>query len=199
MNIVPAQLPRTGIAPIDNRLQRINTMQSAVALLGGASVIAGVNLYKYANPIGDQTLLTLSTALFVGGWLTIALSVSGGTYESVMPPTLKSIIAFTSAVAVIAGAMIARQSLDATTAGKPPANNLGMVLFLGGWAGIGLSMMLGNWKIEKIIATIIAIGITLGGVYWTAHLEMNNKNQMPGKVLFGVGWVAMALAVGFAG
>ena len=193
-----ALVPRTGIAPIDQRLQRINTTQSAVALLGGASIVAAVNIYKYAKPLGDQMLLMLSTALFVGGWLTIALSVSGGTYDSVIPPTLKSIIAFTSAVAVIAGAMMARQNLDAAAAGKPPApGNLGMVLFLGGWAGIGLAMMLGNWRLEKIIATIVAIGMTLGGVFWTARLETAGKNQMPGKVLFGVGWIAMAFAVGF--
>ena len=191
---------RTGIAPIDQRLQRINTTQSAVALLGGASIVAGVNLYKYAKPLGDQTLLTLSTALFVGGWLTVALSVSGGTYDSVIPVNLKSVIAFTGAVAVVAGAMMARQSLDAAAAGKPPApGNLGMMLFLGGWAGIGLAMMMGNWQPEKIIATIVAIGITLGGVYWTAQLETSGKSQMPGKILFGAGWVAMALAVGFAG
>lgn len=201
MDLIPARLPLTGVFPIDKRLQRVNTMQSAVALLGGVSIVAAVNLYKYAQPLGDQTLVMLSTALFVGGWLIIALAVSGGTYGSVIPANLKSIIAFASAAAVIAGAMIERQKLDAASAGKPPsANNLGMMLFLGGWAGIGLSMAMGGaWRLEKIVATIAAIGVTLGGVYWTAQLEMNDQNQLPGKVLFGAGWVLMALAIGFVG
>lgn len=190
----------TGIDPIDQRLRHINATQSVVALLGGAAIVAGVNLYNYAQPLGDQTLLTLSTALFVGGWLTIALGVSGGSFESVMPPTLKAIIAFTSTVAVLAGATMERQKLNAGAAGKSAApGNLGMMLVLGGWAGIGLSMMMGNWRPEKIIATIVAIAMTLGGMLWTTYLETNNQNQIPGKILFGAGWVAMALAIGFAG
>lgn len=190
----------TGIAPVDQRLQKINPAQAAIAILGGASVVAGVNLYKYAKPLNDQTLLGLASTLFIGGWLVVALAVSGGTVASVtqFPPALKSLIAFVSTVAIVAGATLERQKLDATNSNTSD-NNLGMGLFLGGWAGIGLAMAWGNWSMEKIIATAVAIAVTLGGVFWTAQLETNGQNQLPGKITFGAGWVLMALAIGFTG
>ena len=196
--LIPQQFPvSTGIPDIDSRLQKINMTQTAIAALGGASIIAGVNLYKYAKPINDENLQLLSSALFIGGWLIIALAISGGTWDS-LTLSLKNLIAFVSAVAVIAGAMMERQKLD--TAAGQNGDDLGMALFLAGWAGIGVAMAMdSDWAMEKIIATIAAIGVTLGGVYWTAQLETSQQNQMPGKILFGAGWVLMALAIGFAG
>ena len=147
-------------------------------------MIAGVNGYKMAK---SEEYKQLATAAFVGGWMVVAAAISG--------MSVRSVLAFGSAIAVVVGALLSRMAIDQGT--EP--SKMAMAIFLGGWAGITLSIAWGASGMG-VGAAIGATLLTLAGVFVTARGEKGGNKMIEnvGKILFALGWVGVALAVGYS-
>jgi hypothetical protein len=162
----------------------------------------------------------LSGVLFSLGWLVIALSTvyrhslsTRGVIEE--PLSAKTLLAFASAIAVVSGAMMARAEHDADPTAR--ASTLSQGLFLGGWAGIALAMAseslspLRFWSRTKVALVALGVITTLAGVMTTRAYELQEALDFAGgdyssavilnkswpKWLFGLGWLVIALGIGY--
>lgn len=184
-------------------MKRFNQTSTIIAAVGGAAVVAGVNLYKHAK--GSKSLdgkerdeqELLASILFIGGWLTIAYTIAGGrtnVFQRIESP--KVFLPLLSAGCIVAGAMMLRKAMDKES---QEGTEVGQMLFLGGWAGILYSMTQMAGGQQKTMASVAAVGTTLLGVYLTGDAEKKSADQHVGKSVFAFGWILMALAIGFRG
>lgn len=203
-----------------------NDERPLVALLGGLMITSGVNMFKadHAGPEllgGDyEARRQLAALLFSGGWLIVALSTvyihSKSSRGILEPLSAKTLLAFASAVAVVTGATMARAEYDADPLAEGISDTARM-LFLGGWAGIALSMSVSTllpfvpWSGTKITLSLIGVLTVLAGVMTTRSYELvDSKEYAEGdfssaldrtrdwpKWLFGFGWVVIAAGIGY--
>ncbi len=213
--------------------EHFNSQRSFVALLGGVMISSGVNMFKTDRPLlgaatgaGDSAdgldkNQQIATLLFSLGWLVIALSIvyehtanPGGIIQE--PLSARTFLAFASAIAVVAGASMARAEYDA----DPLASNvssLAQTLFLGGWAGITLAMVASSlsplkWVSgTKMCLVLLGVATTLAGVMQTRAFELESAIEFAGgdyssavetsrhmpKILFIVGWAVIAAGIGY--
>jgi len=188
----------------------VNLYKSDVHLLGGDG----------GKRMDDQR--ALATVLFSLGWLVIALSTvyrhslsPRGVFE---PLNAKTLVAFASAIAVVSGALMGRMEHDANP--TAPVSGLSQGLFLGGWLGIALVMSskslspLRLWSGTKVALVLVGVLTTLAGVLSTRAYELETvvsrlegsegaydrtvmqAMQWP-KWLFGLGWLVIALGIGY--
>ncbi len=213
---------------VDTLAEHFNSERSFIALLGGIMIASGVNMFKSDKPLlggSDESAhdqnQQVAALLFSLGWLVIALSVvyrhSKSPFGMIEEPlSAKTLLAFGSAVSVVAGASMARAEYDA----DPMANSvstLAQSLFLGGWAGITLAMVTDSfapfalWSNTKVALVLIGVVTTLAGVMTTRAYELEDAIQFVGgdyknavdrardwpKWLFILGWAVMALGIGY--
>ena len=176
---------------IDRMSQRMQMRDGGVSLLAGISIFLGVHLYGIGKEKHDETTKVVATSLFVLGWLLQGLAASGGLQMVQLRGCNRIKLGLVSVTLVIVGAIMSRQALDKH---KQP-NNAYLAMFLLGWLGFG-STIAWRGSPAKMALTAVAVVTTLGGVMYTRKLESDKKDVTPGRAVFGVGWVLIALAIG---
>lgn len=208
--------------------EHFNSERSFIALVGGMMVTVGAHMFKMDKPLlgsSDEDSLEqnqqIASLLFSLGWLVVALSIVYDHSLSVKgviaePLSLKTLLAFASAVAVVAGASMARAERDADPTSSD-VSSLAQGLFLGGWVGITLSMVTESFSPMKMFSSakialiLLGVATTLGGVMTSRAFELEDAIQYASgdysnavdasrhwpKWLFGAGWVILAAGIGY--
>ena len=159
-----------------------NPERLTVALLGSAMVAYGSNqmLDKSISPNEKQ----MASMAYSAGWLVLALSVvynhSKHPNGIVEPISGRSLLAFASAIAIIAGASMAQSEEDATDTPLRRASKEARMLFIGGWFGMALSVSLSSVSPLRFAsapkAVLALVGVVLGlmGVHALRPYEVDD-------------------------